>query len=382
MAKGNAFLGSLRRSIGDVTFFRRDGEQLARQRIRSVANPKTTGQSLQRAFFAPVARFYSPYAVALESSYEGLSRSKSYSAFLQQNIALARSSGWYLPKGSQFFPLPYKVSRGSIAPCNAEVSADGDEVTLSIGAVSSSYDDGTIGAWSRMFEKVGYQEGDQVTFLAVLDLGGGDYLPDYVRFNLSAASTQRIIDVLGGHQFSYVEKAATSENVRYDITEADYPFAAFAVIISRFANGVWRRSTQYISLRPDLLAMVTSADARETAIRSYGPSVTLTESSVYLNGDDSYISVSLRNGTAATLVSLTTYKVGELTYAMAVDQRGNYHYIIKDSTDVVLREDMQGWVNLGSDVSPTQLLSGVDVSRNAGLQEWLQSQGVPLAVFQ
>lgn len=382
MAKGNAFLGSLRRSIGDVTFFRRDGEQLARQRIRSVSNPKTTGQSLQRAFFAPVARFYSPYAVALESSYEGLSRSKSYSAFLQQNIALARSSGWYLPKGSQFFPLPYKVSRGSIAPCSAEVSADGDEVTLSIGAVSTSYDDGTIGAWSRMFEKVGYQEGDQVTFLAVLDLGGGDYLPDFVRFNLAASSTQRIIDVLGGHQFSYVEKATTSENVRYDITEADYPFAAFAVIISRFSNGVWRRSTQYMSLRPDLLAMVTSADARETAIRSYGPTVTLTESSVYLNGDDSYLSVSLRNGTAATLVRLTTYKVGDLTYAMAVDQRGDYHYIIKDSTDVVLREDMQGWVNLGSDVSPTQLLSGVDVSRNAGLQGWLQSQGVPLAVFQ
>ena len=49
MAKGNLFLGMGRGSVGDVTFYRADGQQLSRARNRKPRNPKTNAQLIQRA---------------------------------------------------------------------------------------------------------------------------------------------------------------------------------------------------------------------------------------------------------------------------------------------------------------------------------------------
>ena len=77
MAKGNLLLGTAGNSVGDVVMYRREGAQVSRVRVRKIKNPKTDAQSLQRAAFSPVAKFYSPLAVVLERSFEGLSKMKS-----------------------------------------------------------------------------------------------------------------------------------------------------------------------------------------------------------------------------------------------------------------------------------------------------------------
>lgn len=59
MSKGNLFLGMGRGKVGDVVFYRADGEQITRARNRHPRNPNTNAQIIQRAVMADVQRVYS-----------------------------------------------------------------------------------------------------------------------------------------------------------------------------------------------------------------------------------------------------------------------------------------------------------------------------------
>lgn len=71
MAKGNAFLGTLRGSVGDNTFYRRNGQQVQRVRVRKISNPKTNGQIIQRAILSTVGLMYSKGKDIFDHSFEG-----------------------------------------------------------------------------------------------------------------------------------------------------------------------------------------------------------------------------------------------------------------------------------------------------------------------
>lgn len=73
MAKGNLFLGMGRGSIGDVTFYRADGQQLSRVRNRRPKNPKTQAQLYQRAIMATVVKAYQAGKAIFDHSFEGFS---------------------------------------------------------------------------------------------------------------------------------------------------------------------------------------------------------------------------------------------------------------------------------------------------------------------
>lgn len=382
MAKGNLFLGTARRSVGDVTLYRRDGEQVARTRVRSISNPKSTGQSVQRSFFAPVARFYSPFAVALEQSYEGLSKSKSYSKFLKTNIDLARSRGWFVPKGAQFLPLPYKVSSGSIAPL--QYRYDAEVGGISVYTPSLSADARTLGAVSAALVSMGYEVGDQVTFVVVLDMGNGDYLPDFARFNIDTASTTTLAAFSSGHQF----QLATPNNNYLSIQETEYPVVAAAVIVSRFYNGAWRRSTQYMVLDPDVLALYTSEDAKNAAVQSYGPAGQGVGSDVYLNGSTSRAYLALGDGRVVLITGLST-SGNVLTL---VDSEGASHMVVNsvgssdDNADYgdVISATRSAWVAPPTNPSESAdfYLRALDGSIDGDLRAFLLTNGVSSSVFQ
>lgn len=73
MAKGNMFLGMARGSIGDVTFYRADGQQLSRVRNRRPKNPKTDAQLYQRAIMATVVKAYQAGKAIFDHSFQGFS---------------------------------------------------------------------------------------------------------------------------------------------------------------------------------------------------------------------------------------------------------------------------------------------------------------------
>lgn len=76
MAKGNLFLGMGRGSVGDVTFYRSEGEQVSRARNRHPSNPRTARQAIQRAVNSSVSRIYSAGQVLFDHSFQGLKPGK------------------------------------------------------------------------------------------------------------------------------------------------------------------------------------------------------------------------------------------------------------------------------------------------------------------
>ena len=92
MAKGNLFLGMGRGSVGDVTFYRADGQQLARARNRSPRNPRSDAQLYQRAIMATVVQAYSAGKEIFDHSFEGLSvGGANQREFIKRNADMLRA---------------------------------------------------------------------------------------------------------------------------------------------------------------------------------------------------------------------------------------------------------------------------------------------------
>lgn len=161
MAKGNLFLGDARGSIGDVTFYRMSGQQVTRQRVRTVANPSSQGQLLQRAVTATIAKAYQAGAAIFDHSFQGVRHgADSQSRFFKVNMndlrklaveeinddTLAEDGQAVVVVRGAVYPVPwtYRVSEGqlyqslfSIAPqsqapemLEASLAAAGSATTL------------------------------------------------------------------------------------------------------------------------------------------------------------------------------------------------------------------------------------------------------------
>lgn len=92
MATGNPFLGTARKSIGDVTLYRSRGQQRARVRVREIANPRSFLQLLQRSVLANVSHLYSAGQEIFNHAFQGVpAGADSQSRFLKVNTALLRS---------------------------------------------------------------------------------------------------------------------------------------------------------------------------------------------------------------------------------------------------------------------------------------------------
>lgn len=284
MAKGNLFLGTARRSVGDVVMYRRNGEQISRVRVRKISNPQSDGQALQRSYMAAVSKFYSFFKSPLEKSWQGLNRSQSQSAFLRANANLVRSEGYYVTKGFGLAPLALQVSKGTIQRVGASINADGD-VEVFDGLESAIVGTtGSIGTISQAFIAKGYSAGDQVTILTVLfddDLG---YMPRWCRFVLDPASQESLADTYAsvGVAASFEHERDTISTVAFTTISLD--IAAAAIIVSRYSGGEWQRSTEYMAANEGYLRNFVGDEARAAAIASYQGTVAVPQSDVYLNG--------------------------------------------------------------------------------------------------
>lgn len=129
MSKGNLFLGMGRGSVGDVTLYRANGQQLARARNRSPRNPKTDAQIVQRAISATVVQMYKMGKSIFDHSFEGRSvPSGCQRRFLSLNMRILREqivsemnsspadcyAAVVSPRSTRPVPNKYRISEGSL----------------------------------------------------------------------------------------------------------------------------------------------------------------------------------------------------------------------------------------------------------------------------
>lgn len=70
MAKGNMLLGMARKKVGDLVFYRANGEQITRARNRNPRNPKSDKQSVQRMVLASASKLASILEPIVNHSWE------------------------------------------------------------------------------------------------------------------------------------------------------------------------------------------------------------------------------------------------------------------------------------------------------------------------
>lgn len=276
MAKGNMFLGMSRGSVGDVTFYRNRGQQVARVRNRKPMNPKTEAQVIQRMILATASKAYSRMKGIVDHSFQGVQYGgASQSYFLKRAMDDIRN--WVsatLPITGEYpaelrDPLLYRglafptdahqsgvgllISEGIIpsVPAVLNTPAQGEDASVDhFGALASG---NTV---SDTMQALGAQVGDQITAVGLLP-NGVFYASRYVI--KADATAEDLADdwVSDGDSLAFDTVKTNIGRVRIQtngskiiVVDSEKPAGstfgldAAAIIISRKVGDVWQRSTQ------------------------------------------------------------------------------------------------------------------------------------------
>lgn len=190
MSKGNMLLGQARGSVGDLTFFRRNGEQITRAKVTQVANPRTAAQLIQRMIFATAAVAYSRLKSICDHSFEGVQYgTKSQARFMSLNLDRLRAnyvissnpdalddqplieSIAYAARGDAAYSgQGLIISRGSLPEVTVQTQA-ATKLFNGFGLIELSPTDSTI---AEVLAALNAVPGDQITIVAMDDVGEGD----------------------------------------------------------------------------------------------------------------------------------------------------------------------------------------------------------------
>lgn len=259
MAKSRSFFGMRRGSTKSLTFQILNGQQITKDRVTQVRNPKTSGQIMQRMKLSAANVIYRYFKAYVDRGQQGVSYGNlSRQAWLKQILAAAAI---YNPKGANvLLPWTFPLTKGSLTPF--EYSWDG-ESNLRI-----SEEEGSIVADDNTLLELNpnLQSGDQITVIVMSQMPGGQY-------NLYQASHiigkgEQLYDVMNENK---IDVTAITKTVGED----EHTFAVFqalngtvagtCIILSRLNGSAYERSTQNF-VGSD--AMFTD-DFRQLAVDSY-----------------------------------------------------------------------------------------------------------------
>lgn len=284
MSKGNLFMGNASGKLADVVLYRNAGAQVARLRVRNPKNPRSEQQLIQRVIQSTASKAYSVLQAICNHAFEGKqSRTDNQSEFMKLNVARDRYRVSVAPMGwrslSNFNsrdlvePLAnnYIVSSGSLP--EMQFSTDGDEFILGAGSVLTDTD-----TYQQVCDKLGLQRGDQLT---LFNVKVGD------NAEMSSLNAARIILEPNDGDMSSVfigtggainkPNEKNEGGITVNINEGTMSIlfeksgGAGSVIVSRYADGKWLRSTARMFVAKVLQNAPTlgaAVDSWKTAVSS------------------------------------------------------------------------------------------------------------------
>ena len=184
MAKGNLFLGMASGSIGDVTMYRTNGQQISRARNRKPSNPRSDAQLYQRAILATISRVYQLGHAIFDHSFQGYRRgAENQRRFQRLNLNALRAqlaadvaAGTSLARvGAPGVSAPtanrYIISEGTYQNTLLIPNANGD--------VQFPRGSGALETISQYAARVGLIDGDIYTIVAI-GVSPTDFAYEYV----------------------------------------------------------------------------------------------------------------------------------------------------------------------------------------------------------
>lgn len=292
MAKGNLFLGMARKKIGDVVFYRANGEQISRARNRAPRNPRSAKQSIQRMVLATASKMAAAWRPIVDHSFEGYNVGQDSVRHFQQ-LAMARLRGQaaYIINGGQEFAVAdfaikgapivgksegLRISSGVLALNVVTALGEGEYQLAGSEEFDLAENITTQAQYKAALNSLGLDPGDQLTFVCIqenvnIPVASFDTITNYAQrvkyarvvfkptlpenFNgvlaTSAGFNSLLIERTEG-EFPAISDAG-SESLTFNATEGNWLAVQGGFIRSKIdANGKWRYSTcDLVSSRDD-----------------------------------------------------------------------------------------------------------------------------------
>lgn len=376
MAKSKSFFGLRRGSTKSHTFSVLDGKQITKERVTSVKNPKTAGQSAQRMKLAPAQQFYGALDDVLDHSFQGVQYGeKSRQRFM--SMAMKQNGGPYVIKDyKQFVPGSYTISTGNLTPVNLREYIDGDSALTSLHTTlkAETYIDAQRADVVNdiVNNNLGFEIGDKISLLFIVhNSTTNTYHPlkiqiiletsvpndDTDEFDVFLQITQPSAD--GFFRVSLDEPSSLG------LPEGSYP-VALGIIHSRGNQSDSLRSNAAMTIGNHVKDRFYSDAAFRVALQSYA-----TETGVPV-GDEWYLN-NIAAGIVGRVVQKTvTFKLGSAKrtvryLSVIVDVAGAYReFVLVQAGDVLV--DNEGFA---ASVQNAEGTGSVDVTlQMAGLKSY------------
>ena len=292
MAKSKSFFGLRRGSTKSLTFSVYEGQQVTKDRVTEVKNPRTPSQMEQRMHMATALAMYSAGKEIFDHSFQGVTYgAKSMNKFLADNVKLVRDN--YIAGGTDFqeniyqnkaaLAGKYKVSEGTLPAFDTSAvsfNSGSGALRLTIGVAEAL----TVGAVKSY---LGLGAGDYATIFALIHGTGQITLGTKVQANDAnvvicrmyvpeSADDTAITAENFAEIFTFEKKnvdnvtltstgsgASTQWVLSVTLPGSAAVCDAYTAIKSAKVNGVWARSTQFFAIG-SMTNNVTPSQAIET----------------------------------------------------------------------------------------------------------------------
>ena len=167
MAKSKSFFGLRKGSTKSMTFSTLNGQQVTKDRVSEVRNPKTSGQAVQRMKLAPAQKFYEAFEGILNHSWQGVEYgNKSRQKFMAE--ALKQNGGPYVVKGfPSLVPATYPLASGSLAKVEVGSFWFEGAAKTNIYIAPGSVTDATNLIQRIVSNNDDFEYGDKITFVSI-----------------------------------------------------------------------------------------------------------------------------------------------------------------------------------------------------------------------
>ena len=269
MAKSKSFFGLRRGSTKSHTYQVNNGQQITKDRVLSVRNPKTTAQTIQRMKINNARLFYNALNSAeargvINHSFQGVAyHDPTRRAFM--SLAMKKIGGPYVPKGvMSWVPGDYQVSKGSLQGLNATIGTEAPTPTAEQTLVTIQSGDTLTAANVAQLNALGVPSGAQIS-IVVVGLNGSLYEATAFEFINQAGET--IPDSDYGWMLYIVTTTATGAVVSAVLNVGLY--AGCCIISMKDQSGNWLRSSEKMWISDDIRADYYSPAAFKAALDSY-----------------------------------------------------------------------------------------------------------------
>lgn len=251
MAKSKGFFGIRSGSTKNFTFSELHGEQITKERVSKVKNPRTISQMRQRMLMATIGAAYSYLKAIADHSFEGktvgqqnmsefmrLNLNKFRDAALDSNAAYAMNA--YMDK--QINPMRYILAKGSLPAMPYVINAN-NQIALTYNMTDAS-------TAEKVYDAMGIKKGDMITFVWVL--GAASHVSGVFKYTPSQLNIVRLKAEKAGaiatpHDAFTYESNHADLDIKVNLSDGVLSLASTvanfgAVILSRQNAGTWLRS--------------------------------------------------------------------------------------------------------------------------------------------